>query len=60
MRIYPDLGPILGQISEQVLEQILSQLMADRYWNIKQEVAREYMASGKPLPRSISCIAEQA
>ncbi len=45
MRIYPDLGPILGQISEQVLEQILSQLMADRYWNIKQEVAREYMAS---------------
>ena len=45
LSVYSNLGPILGQISGQVLEQILSQLMADRYWNIKQEVAREYMAS---------------
>ena len=45
LSVYSSLGPILGQISGQVLEQILSQPMADRHWKIKQEVAREYMAS---------------
>ena len=45
LSVYSSLGPSLGQISGQVLEQILSQPMADRHWKIKQEVAREYMAS---------------